>query len=168
MSDHHASSHQGNHGGDVDHDIDKPAIVKVGVQLVVVTVISVALMWPLLKVFGKMEAKNDAPKVPMQAQRDAMAARPFPAPVLQPGPQHDMRDMRHAQDSKLASYGWVDGTKTAARVPIARAMQILAARNAGAVPATAAPAENAPAATATEPAAPAAAAPAAPGHGAGH
>jgi hypothetical protein len=163
MSDHHAPSHHGDHGGDVDHDIDKSAIVKVGVQLVVVTVVSVALMWPLLKAFGHMEAKNDAAKVPMQAQRDAMANRPFPAPVLQPGPQHDMRDMRHAQDAKLASYGWVDAAHTTARVPIARAMQILSTRNAGA-----APAEVAPAATAVPEPAAHPVAPPAPSHGAGH
>lgn len=128
MTDHQTDRHAPHTPHEVDSEIDKGAIVRTGIQLIVVTAVSAALMWPLLKGLGSFEAKKDAPKAAMQAQRDALAQQAFPAPALQPSPQADMRMLRHAQDAILDSYGWVDPAHTVARVPIARAIEMLAAQ----------------------------------------
>ena len=144
MTDHsHDPQHDPKH--EVDADIDKGAIVRTGIQLVVVTVVSAAVMWPLLKGLDALEAGKDAPKTAMQAQRDALDRRPFPEPALQPSPAADMRAMRQAQDAILDSYGWVDPSHTVARVPIERAIEMLAAKSATVQPVVTEPAAaNAP------------------------
>jgi hypothetical protein len=43
-----------------------------------------------------------------------------------------MQELRAAETQILTSYGWVDQGAGVARIPIARAMEILAARGGGA------------------------------------
>jgi hypothetical protein len=59
-------------------------------------------------------------------------ARPFPAPALQVHPPDDLAAMRRAQAARLEGYAWVDRDAGIARIPVARAMEILAARGAAA------------------------------------
>jgi hypothetical protein len=47
-----------------------------------------------------------------------------PGPVLQPDPHEELLVLRSAEDSVLMTYGWVDGEKSIARVPISRAMEL--------------------------------------------
>jgi hypothetical protein len=138
-----------------DHEIDTRAVVRVGIQLIVVTLVSVALMWPLLKGLGKLDARSDAPPVALQAERDALARQGPAGPILQASPQGDLQAMRAAEKLVLEGYGWVDASHTVARVPIARAIELLAASAPAAPGATPMPT--------VEPTAPAA--PAAPAHG---
>lgn len=49
-----------------------------------------------------------------------------PAPRLQAAPAQDMRDMRQAENAHLQSYGWVDRTAGIARIPIDRALELVA------------------------------------------
>ena len=63
----------GKESPEFDHEIDTRGIVRVGIQLGVVTLVAAALMWPLLKGLGEFDARGDAPKVALQADRDAMA-----------------------------------------------------------------------------------------------
>ena len=66
-----------------------------------------------------------------------------------------MREMRAEEDTLLSTYGWSDKSTGAVRIPIDKAMDLLAARGLGAHP-------TAPAAAGAQPAAPATPAPAAP------
>jgi hypothetical protein len=47
-------------------------------------------------------------------------------PPLPAQPKHDLREVRAAEDRVLNSYGWVDREAGIARIPISRAMEILA------------------------------------------
>jgi hypothetical protein len=49
-----------------------------------------------------------------------------PEPRLQVSPQADMDAMRAREHELLHSYGWVDREKGVARIPIDRAMEIMA------------------------------------------
>ncbi len=58
--------------------------------------------------------------------------RTFPIPEIQPNPTRDYLSFRERQDGTLAGYAWVDRDKGLIRVPIARAMAIVAAKGAAA------------------------------------
>ncbi|HET6806391.1 MAG TPA: hypothetical protein VFH59_13220 [Frateuria sp.] len=58
----------------------------------------------------------------------AAPARPIPPqPRLQPDPAVDIAAERALQRSRLHSYQWVDPAHTVARIPITRAMALIAA-----------------------------------------
>jgi hypothetical protein len=52
----------------------------------------------------------------------------FPAPNLQESPSADMRTLRKEEQDDLAQYGWADRKAGIARLPIARAMNLVAAK----------------------------------------
>ncbi len=49
-----------------------------------------------------------------------------PAPRLQRSPATDLERLRSSEDSVLLSYGWVSRDSGLVRIPVARAMEILA------------------------------------------
>jgi hypothetical protein len=51
-----------------------------------------------------------------------------PAPRLQTNPTSDWRQLLQAENAKLNSYGWIDKTAGVIRIPIDRAMDLLAQR----------------------------------------
>jgi hypothetical protein len=51
-----------------------------------------------------------------------------PPPVLETKPKLTLQAQRSREDTLLTSYGWVDQEHRAARIPIERAMQLLAER----------------------------------------
>lgn len=52
----------------------------------------------------------------------------YPAPALQVKPQVDLQTYRTRADRDLNSYGWIDQAHGMAKIPIERAMELLAAR----------------------------------------
>lgn len=52
----------------------------------------------------------------------------FPAPALQIEPQDDLKQFELEQRKALSVYAWVDRSKGIARIPIAEAIRIVAAR----------------------------------------
>lgn len=65
-----------------------------------------------------------------------------PQPRLQPHPTLDLAVERGRETARLDGYAWVDRSAGIARIPIARAMQILAGKSAASAP-TPAPATSA-------------------------
>lgn len=53
---------------------------------------------------------------------------PFPAPALQKRPEDDLKRFELEQRMALSGYGWVDRSKGLVRIPVQKAMRILAAR----------------------------------------
>jgi hypothetical protein len=52
----------------------------------------------------------------------------FPAPRLQSEPLTDSEKLRNAQRARMEHYGWIDQSRGLVRIPIERAMQIVAAK----------------------------------------
>jgi hypothetical protein len=50
----------------------------------------------------------------------------FPQPRLQENPKIDMMDVRREEQARVNSYGWIDQKAGVARIPIDRAMDIIA------------------------------------------
>jgi hypothetical protein len=107
-------------------DVDATALLRFAFGLVVATVAVVILLWRLFFVFVAQEAaRQPAPPV-MQADPAAMAPA---GPSLQPLPARDLARFRAEEDLALGSYGWVDKEKGIVRIPVERAMQLLAERS---------------------------------------
>jgi hypothetical protein len=110
-------------------DIDLRPIAMWSVALVILVVMILALLLWLFGHFSKREDRLGHRTAGVPASAPVTAA-----PQLQISPRSDMAEMRAAEEKTLRSYGWVDKQKGVARIPIERAMELLAER--------AAPAKN--------------------------
>ena len=98
-------------------------------------VLMLAAIWALNAVYV-WQIPNRTPPAPEQ----------FPSPRVQTHQVEQLQDLLSAQRRQLTGYAWVDQSKTLVRIPIERAMEIIAQRGAEAYapllppgPATAAP-----------------------------
>lgn len=111
---------------DVAHersDVNHRAIAGFALGLLVLAiVIHIGLYW-LLEYYRAREARRAA----AVAVAAPSAEREIPPPPrLQVSPQADMAELRAAEEKLLYSYGWVDRERKVARIPIDRAMELLA------------------------------------------
>jgi hypothetical protein len=85
-------------------------------------IVAAAVIASLLIHFKAAEHSRQETPVPRLAQeREAT-----PGPRLQVDANKDLRQMRAGEDTVLDSYGWVDKDSVIVRIPIQRAMEILA------------------------------------------
>jgi hypothetical protein len=74
--------------------------------------------------FWYLAAREESSPAPWAAaERDLP-----PAPRLQADPARDLENLRKAEAAVLNSYGWVDRKAGIVRIPIERAMEVLAER----------------------------------------
>lgn len=106
-------------------------------------VLMLAAIWGLSAVYD-WRVPNPTVRAPEQ----------FPSPRVQTHQAEQLRDLLAAQRRQLTGYAWADQDKTLVRIPINRAMEIIAQRGANAYepllppgPATAGPAAGAQRAT---------------------
>ncbi len=112
-------------GGPVDAELDIRGILGFVGGLVAVTLVVMGLMWGIAVLFkGSLAGKDPAPP----ALAEAREARVPPGPNLQPNPSADLAAFRAAEDAELATWAWVDREKAVARVPVERALEIVARR----------------------------------------
>ena len=76
----------------------------------------------LFSLFKRQYASESAPS------RITTPGRLPPAPRLQTSPPADLQQLLEAENAKLNSYGWVDKNAGVIRIPIDRAMDLLAQR----------------------------------------
>jgi hypothetical protein len=74
---------------------------------------------PLVMLIVFPRAAGDRPKQPSLTP---------PAPRLQNDEFRDLAALRRAEDSRLATYGWIDRDRGVVRIPIEEAMRIVAER----------------------------------------
>jgi hypothetical protein len=113
----------------IDHEIDSRRIGKVGLWLTVVTVAGFVIGWGFYLLLARGERKLDAPPSPIA---EARAPRTVPGPGLQGTPERELALHLRAEDAQLLGWGWVDREAGVARVPVAVALEHVAA--AGALP----------------------------------
>ena len=105
-------------------DVNVPMVTKVAIGLVALCLLSVALVFGLFKYFESREAAKQAPAEATGVQ----ATRIPPEPKLQTTEPADLKQIHASEDQILGTYGWVDRQKGIVRLPIARAMELLAKR----------------------------------------
>ncbi len=101
-------------------DINVSAVGKFAVALVIVCVLSIAMLYGLLKFFQSQE--------PTSVANTIEPVKIFPEPQLQKTPILDLKAARAEEDKLLNSYGWVDQQKGVVRIPINLAIDALAKR----------------------------------------
>ncbi len=106
-----------------ESDVDVWAVGRFVAAMVAVMVIALGLLFGLFRYF---ESVTGGVK-PAAWERVNPGKRP-PEPRLEETPVEDLRKFREAEERKLNGYGWIDREAGVVRIPIARAMELLAQR----------------------------------------
>jgi hypothetical protein len=99
-------------------DIDVWAVAKFAFALVAITIVSLALLFGLMRYFQSREATEVAQSVDPE--------KAFPEPRLLKSEAIDLGKFRENEDKVLHSYAWVDQSKGVVRIPIDRAIDVVA------------------------------------------
>ena len=106
-----------------DRELDLRAIFYTGFGLAAILVVAAALMWPLSAGLRNLAAGADpAPPLLPEARERQLP----PAPRLQQDPEGELTELRAAEEAALSTYGWLDDSRQHARIPIDRAIELLA------------------------------------------
>jgi hypothetical protein len=106
-----------------DKDLNFRSIVGFSVGVIILIVAAALVMWWMSNSFKRDEEAKDKPPLPLpEARLDTIP----PGPRLQPSPPRDMDQLRARDREVLTTYGWVDPAHGVARIPVDRAISILA------------------------------------------
>ncbi|MFI5280763.1 MAG: hypothetical protein ACHQU1_09720 [Gemmatimonadales bacterium] len=105
-------------------DVRARPIVVAGIGLTVALLLVAGLMLGLFDLLATRAARLSPPPNPLAA---AEGPRLPPEPRLQVHAVRDLRELRAAESTILDHYGWVDKQAGVVRIPIARAIDLLAA-----------------------------------------
>ena len=106
-------------------DVSIGAIVKFGIGLAVAALLVHVAMWGLFRVLETRVDRRDRAIPPLVA---AALRRTPPEPRLERDALLPRRRMQAEENAALTTYGWVDRDGGIVRIPIERAMEILAER----------------------------------------
>jgi len=106
-----------------ESDVDVWAIGRFVIAMIAVVAVALGLLFGLFRYF---ESVTGGVK-PVADEHVNGGKRP-PQPRLEETPVQDLRKMREAEDKALSSYGWIDKEHGVVRIPVARAMDLLARR----------------------------------------
>ena len=124
MSDIHSlNPHGDGHPGHETSDADVKKVTKFGLNLVVICGLAMVLMWVMLNYFASLKTKAAPPLSPFAGMRELP-----PGPRLQVEPVRDLVQVRALEDSLLTSYGWIVREAGIVRIPIDRALELVAQR----------------------------------------
>jgi hypothetical protein len=120
---------QGNPSEGVPHGhedtlIPVRGLVISAVALVVVIIASEVILGLWTRAFTAEEKKVEA----LHPGRQNIDVTQFPQPRLQESPPVDMVQLAAEEKARISSYGWIDKKAGIARIPVDRAMDILAKR----------------------------------------
>ena len=119
------------HAPDAGHerqDVNPRVIMIAGFVLAAVLVLVAIGAGFLLLHYARREATRSAPESPLA---ESYGRQVPPEPRLQANPLGDLRALRAEEDGLLHGYGWVDRKAGKVRIPIERAIDLLAERSAG-------------------------------------
>jgi len=111
------------HGGHEPGDIAPARVVGATLGVLALIVFTMVAMWFLL---GGLERRQTAARPPPHALADTQGERLPPAPRLQEDPLADLAALRAREARQLDGYAWVDRAAGRVRIPIARAMELVA------------------------------------------
>jgi hypothetical protein len=106
-------------------DVQVARVVRAGIGLVAALVVFFGLIWMLQGVLLRFVGMSQSPRHPLAT---TLARSEPPAPRLQADPRADLLAQHAKEDAVLETYGWVDKSRGVVRVPIERAIEILAER----------------------------------------
>ena len=104
-------------------DLRPGYIALFGIGLAVVIGIVLILTFLLMHYQTVRYERREPPLPSLAREREAT-----PQPRLQVDAHNELREMRAGEDTVLNSYGWVDRDAGIVRIPVDRAMEVLAAK----------------------------------------
>src|SRR6185503_12294415 len=104
-------------------DLSVRAIVIFAVGLVIFGGLSHLLLTRLFGRFSERETRRDTPPPPL---RDARVLPPEPR--LEQNPALALGELRRREEEQLRGYGWIDREHGVVRIPIERAIKLVAER----------------------------------------
>ena len=111
------------HGGHEESDINVRAVTRFGVGLGIGAIASLALMGFAFNFFVRKQTAS-SPPAPQMHKLDPM--KEPPEPRLQARPVPDLKAVRADEDALLNRYDWIDAQKGLVRIPVSRAMELVA------------------------------------------
>lgn len=105
-------------------DVKFRPIVAAAAGLAFVVIFILLGMWEYVNHLATLEARLSPPANPLAVESRQLP----PHPRLQTAPIDDLRRLHESEKETLTTYGWTDAEKGIVRIPIERAMDLLAAR----------------------------------------
>lgn len=119
----HDNEHKVNGAGYEVEDASVKEIVLTGIGLAIGTIIVCMAVAGLFKVLTATQASS------RQVTTEVPAPQSFPPPPrLQEKPWLELESLRKYEDEVLTTYGWVDKNAGKVRIPIDKAIEVVAAR----------------------------------------
>jgi len=115
-------------------DIEVRGLAWFAASLLISAVVITLVLWGMFRFFeGQIAGRDpeDTPVVAEQRRREKPSLDPaarFPQPRLQSNAAEENARQRFAEERVLASYGWLDPQTGVVRIPIDRAMDLVAQR----------------------------------------
>lgn len=104
-------------------DLDPKKIGWFGIALTLLMVVAVVASYLLYSYFYTTVARTRPRPSPLSFSRE-----PTPEPRLSVTPGDELKTLRAEEDKLLEGYDWIDRDKGIVRIPVARAIEILAQR----------------------------------------
>jgi len=104
-------------------DLSPKAIALFALSLALLLGVVFLVTYFLNEHYATVQIRTQAQPSPLSAARE-----PTPEPRLAVTPGADLKALRAAEDSMLKSYGWIDAKNGIVRIPVDRAIEILAQR----------------------------------------
>jgi len=104
-------------------DADAGPLVRVGIALAVIMLVGFVGMLLMFRTLLYVQPIYDAAEVPHPLSATRAVAT---GPRLQPDPPREKEELRQYEDNLLTTYEWIDQEGRVARIPIDRAIDILA------------------------------------------
>ena len=111
------------HGGHERRDIDPGRILRAAGGVLLFLAVSMVIAWGVTR--WLVTARTAASPSPSPVA-ERLGPRVPPEPRLQTDPAADLERLRARDARRLSTYGWVDRDAAIARIPIDRAMALLA------------------------------------------
>jgi hypothetical protein len=128
MSDPRDADEPMNRAADAGHESRDVRIRPIALAFVVLLVIGIltqVLMYVVLRGFTLRDERTSEPASPLAATYGRQVP---PAPRLQVAPAADLGRLRTSEETLLHQYAWADRDAGVVRIPIERAIELLAAR----------------------------------------
>ena len=118
----HSSRNEAGRGHE-ERDVAFQYITGAGIGLVVLIIVAVVSMSWLFDFFLAREIRSSPAANPL-----AIAGAQPPEPRLQTKPVEQLQRLRSEENLTLGTYGWIDREQGVVRIPIERAMDLIAER----------------------------------------
>jgi hypothetical protein len=110
-------------GESEQRDVNVGGVSKAAVGIVALVLVAAGLMWFLFGRFAAREARRSPRPEPMAASNPQKEP---PEPRLQKASVMDLKNVQAGEEVILNQYAWIDPGKGIVRIPVARAMQLVA------------------------------------------